>query len=161
MIKVLFVCLGNICRSPLAEAIFNQKIKDLNLDTRISSDSAGTSRYHLQEPPDKRTIAVAHKHNLPIDHLGRQIDTTDFDDFDYILAMDRENMDEILALKKYANLQNMPQINLIREFDNKRSGEDVPDPYFGGADGFEKVYQMLDESIDNFIKHIKQDKGIA
>jgi protein-tyrosine phosphatase len=160
MIKVLFVCLGNICRSPLAEAIFNQKIKDLKLEDKITSDSAGTSRYHLQEPPDKRTIEVAQKHNIPISHLGRQIDTVDFDNFDYLLAMDRENMDEILALKKYANLQKMPEIELMRSFDNKKSGEDVPDPYFGGNDGFELVYQILDESTDNFIRYVRKQKNI-
>jgi len=160
MIKVLFVCLGNICRSPLAEAIFNQKIKDLGLEKEVTSDSAGTSRYHLQEPPDKRTIEVAKKHNIPVNHLGRQIGTEDFDNFNYILAMDRDNMDEILALKKYANLQKMPEIELMRSFDDIKSGEDVPDPYFGGNDGFQLVYQILDESIDNFIKYIREQKRI-
>ncbi len=160
MINVLFVCLGNICRSPLAEAIFNQKIKTLGLDNKIKSDSAGTSRYHLQEPPDPRTIDVAKKHEIPISHLGRQIDTTDFDKFDYILAMDRENLDEILALKKYANLQNMPEIHLMRSFDNQQSGKDVPDPYFGGNDGFEKVYQILNESIDNFLSFVQKENKL-
>jgi protein-tyrosine phosphatase len=160
MIKVLFVCLGNICRSPLAEAIFIHKIKSRNLEEKLSTDSAGTSRYHLQEPPDPRTVDVARKHNIPVSHLGRQIDTIDFEKFDYIMAMDRENLDEILALKKYANFQTMPEIYLMREFDNNKSGEDVPDPYFGGNDGFEIVYQLLDQSIDNFLDHLKAEKKI-
>lgn len=160
MVKVLFVCLGNICRSPLAEAIFNHKIRARNLESKISSDSAGTSRYHLQEPPDPRTIEVAQRHDIPISHMGRQIDTVDFDEFDYILAMDRENLDEILALKKYANIQKMPEIHLMRAFDNQESGEDVPDPYFGGKDGFENVFQLLDQSIDNFLSYLDKDNTI-
>lgn len=99
MIKVLFVCLGNICRSPLAEAIFNQKIKNMGLEKKFLCDSAGTSDFHIGELPDERTINCAFRYGLPISHRGRQINRTDFRDFDYIVAMDDNNMRSLNNLK--------------------------------------------------------------
>jgi protein-tyrosine phosphatase len=154
MIKVLFVCLGNICRSPLAEAIFNHKLHNLGLVQKFQSDSCGTSDYHIGELPDERTIACAKRHQIPINHRARQLNRVDIRDFDYILAMDQSNKQNILELIQKCNLQH-EQLYLIREFQPDANHLDVPDPYYGGEDGFENVYQILDKSIDKFLEHLK------
>jgi protein-tyrosine phosphatase len=147
MIKVLFVCLGNICRSPLAEAIFVHKVIQNNKNGSIATDSCGTSRYHIGDAPDPRTIEVARDHNIAIDHAARQLHTSDFLEFDYIVAMDKANLSDILEVQPNGATA---EIVLMRDFDpDPRSGE-VPDPYFGGSQGFENVYQILDRSIDGF-----------
>ncbi len=100
MIKVLFVCLGNICRSPLAEGIFNAKVKSMGLEKHLQSDSAGTSDYHIGELPDERTLRCAKEKGIPIQHRGRQVHRTDFRDFTYIVAMDEHNLKNLNQLKK-------------------------------------------------------------
>ena len=151
MVKILFVCLGNICRSPLAEAIFNKKVKELNLEDQLKADSAGTSNYHIDELPDERTYEIAETHGLNLDHRGRQIDISDFDHFDYILAMDKNNLEDILSFQKHSDAGNRPEIYLMRKFEDRDTDLDVPDPYFGGQQGFENVYRILDRTINNFI----------
>ncbi|MFY0599101.1 MAG: low molecular weight phosphotyrosine protein phosphatase [Cyclobacteriaceae bacterium] len=152
MIKVLFVCLGNICRSPLAEAIFNQKIKEKGLENVVSSDSAGTSNYHIGEQPDERSIQVSLNHNVPINHLGRQLVRKDGETFTYILAMDRSNHRNTIH-----TLNNTHEgLFLMRDFDPDETGADVPDPYYGGKDGFQEVYDILDRSIEKFIQFLKE-----
>ncbi|MEQ8240429.1 MAG: low molecular weight protein-tyrosine-phosphatase [Cyclobacteriaceae bacterium] len=147
MKNILFVCLGNICRSPLAEAIFNHQIKQRNLADKFSSDSAGTSNYHIGENPDTRSIASAVSHGVEISHKGRQFHYLDGKKFDYILAMDKNNYRDIIHEmgNKHEGLY------LMRQFDDKNKGADVPDPYYGGEDGFENVFQILSLSINNFI----------
>lgn len=152
-IKVLFVCLGNICRSPLAEAIFKTKIKQRNLQQFIEADSCGTSDYHIGDQPDARTIANARKNGITLDHCGRQLQEQDLVDFDYILAMDKRNLDNILQVPGAA--QHRSKIALMRDHDPAARGAEVPDPYFGGEQGFEDVYQMLDRTMDHFIDHLK------
>jgi len=152
MIKVLFVCLGNICRSPLAEAIFKKKLKESGLSGKISADSAGTANYHVGEDPDPRTIEIAEKHHTPIAHKGQQFKKSHQQAFDYLIAMDRSN---------YRNMiQEMGQepenLFLMRDFDPMGKGEDVPDPWYGGMDGFEQVYQILDRSLDQFLQFLKE-----
>lgn len=154
MIKVLFVCLGNICRSPLAEAIFNQKIKEMGLDEKFKSDSAGTSDYHIGELPDERTIKCAQKYGLDINHRGRQVNRTDFRDFDYIIAMDESNLKNLQLLKDRFRFPDK-EIYLMRNFVEGANGQAVPDPYYGGEEGFEEIYQILNESIDRFLDQIK------
>ncbi len=147
MIKIIFICLGNICRSPLAEAICQHKIKEKGLTDKISCDSAGTANYHIGEDPDSRSIEVSIKHGVPIQHKGRQFHYTDGETYDYILPMDESNMRNIIHELGYKH----EGLFLMREFDAQDKGADVPDPYYGGKDGFENVYQMLDRSIEAFI----------
>lgn len=148
MKKVLFVCLGNICRSPLGEAIFNSKVKGLNME----ADSAGTAAYHVGEKPDYRSIEVARQHGVPINHRARKFISQDFDQFDFILAMDRNNYNDMKELARGTT----DHLFLLREFDPESDGKlDVPDPYYGGYDGFEKVFQMISRSVDKLIDHIK------
>ncbi|MEO9511359.1 MAG: low molecular weight protein-tyrosine-phosphatase [Flavobacteriaceae bacterium] len=136
--KVLMVCLGNICRSPLAEGVLKSKI-DSNT---VFVDSAGTAGYHIGNPPDKRSIAVAQKHGLDISRQKcRQFSKNDFKEFDMIYAMDRSNFENILKLA--STEQDKRKVRLL--LDEVDLGyTEVPDPYYGGTDGFENVYQMID-----------------
>lgn len=156
MVKVLFVCLGNICRSPLAEGIFRDMVSKEGLDGEIMIDSAGTSNWHINEPPDPRTIEVAEKNGIRIDHLGRQVQSPDLSAYDYILAMDQDNYSQLHRLLD--NVESpRASIMLMRDFDNKQSGTDVPDPYYGGPDGFQHVHDLLRESLENFLTRIRKD----
>jgi protein-tyrosine phosphatase len=158
MIRVLFVCLGNICRSPLAEGIFKDLVKKKGLSNKILIDSAGTGNYHIGADPDHRSIKVAKKYEIELDHKARQFVRRDFDDFDYIIAMDNSNYNNIRRLKQEDHLHG--KVFLMRDYDLERGDTtDVPDPYFGGMDGFENVYQMLlrscKELLDQIIKNHK------
>jgi protein-tyrosine phosphatase len=155
MIKVLFVCLGNICRSPLAEAIFNHKIQALGLSRKFKSDSAGTSDYHIGELPDERSIQCAGRKGLKINHRGRQVNRTDFRDYDYIIAMDDSNLQNLETLKAQYKFPDK-QLFLMRDFVPGWEGLSVPDPYYGGQEGFDEIFQILDESIDSFLTKIKE-----
>lgn len=152
-VKVLFVCLGNICRSPLAEAIFVHKVHRKNLEGYFEVDSCGTSNYHIGDTPDPRTIALARKRGVKMDHCARQFTTEDLEDFDYIVAMDRSNYQNILRLSRDA--KHAAKVFLMREFDPQGKGEEVPDPYFGGERNFQEVFEILDRSTENFLRHIE------
>lgn len=151
--KVLFVCLGNICRSPLAEAVFNHKIKQLNLQHRISADSCGTGDYHIGDQPDPRTIKTAEKNGVEIWHQARQLSPTDLEEFDFLFAMDQQNLRGILRLPDADKFTS--KIKLMREFDPQGPG-DVPDPYYGTMHDFQYVFEMLDRSMDVFINSIQK-----
>lgn len=143
------VCLGNICRSPLAEGILESKIDP----SKVLVDSAGTGDWHVDNEPDKRSIAVAKKHNLDITaQRGRQFNAEDFDQFDHIYVMDNSNKENVLALAK--NDEHRQKVTLI--LDELFPGEnvDVPDPYFGGDSGFDTVYKMLDEACEQIAKRL-------
>ncbi len=156
MIKIIFVCLGNICRSPLAEAICRQKIKDLGWEEKVSCDSAGTANYHIGDDPDNRSVRVATDHGIPISHKGQQFTRGLAKEFDYWIAMDQSNLRKMIIVfgEKPENLL------LMRNFDTQENGTDVPDPYYGGQDGFENVFQILDRSIDEFLSSLKEKHGL-
>ena len=143
---VLFVCLGNICRSPLAEGVFQHLVEEAGVSDEFEIDSAGTGSWHVGERPDTRAIAVARAHGITLPSRARQITPEDLDHFDYVIAMDLENV---------RNLENMAessrtdvQIHLLREFDPEHTGDEVPDPYYGGASGFEKGFKIVSQSCE-------------
>src|SRR5258708_27352900 len=142
--KLLFVCLGNICRSPLAEAIFNDKVRRKGLQKEFQSDSCGTGNYHVGDWPDDRTIKCAQKNNILINHLGRQLKSSDLDDFDLILAMDRSNLHNILKL---ADEEMKSNVKSVRNYDPLGFG-DVPDPYYVIERDLDAGFEILARSID-------------
>lgn len=134
------VCLGNICRSPLAEGILKSK-----LSNSFIVDSAGTANYHTGNPPDKRSIAVAKKYSLNISNLkGRQFHVSDFEIFDLIYVMDESNLKNVIKLAR--NNEDITKVKMILNEVYPNQNYDVPDPYYGGEDGFENIYKMLDEA---------------
>jgi protein-tyrosine phosphatase len=153
MIKVLFVCLGNICRSPLAEGIFKHRVKMAGLEKKIMVDSAGTSGWHIGHSPDPRSVDVAMKHGILLDSFGRKAVVEDFAGFDYIIAMDRENFRDLDNLRKSMK-DSKANLALMRDFDDVDPGADVPDPYYGGDDGFRRVFDMLDRSCVVLLEEI-------
>lgn len=145
MTKILFVCLGNICRSPLAEAIFKEEIERRGLTSLFYAESCGTANYHVGDPPDPRTIANAAKNGTTINHVGRQFEAADFKKFDLILPMDASNRTNLLRLPDGKDFQD--KIRMMRSYDPVDRGADVPDPYTGGEDDFQEVYDILRRSV--------------
>lgn len=152
--KILFVCLGNICRSPLAEAIFKKKIKDRKIEHLFIADSCGTSNYHIGHTPDPRTIRNAEKNGVDIQHLGRQLVEHDLHSFDIILAMDKNNLYNIHKLP--AANEFAYKIKLLREYDTEEPNGEVPDPYYGTEQDFQKVFDILDRSVSELLNNISQ-----
>ena len=148
-IKILMVCLGNICRSPLAEGILASKLPE----DKFRIDSAGTGSWHIGHSPDERSIAVAKKNKIDISkQKGRQFDTSDFEVFDHIYVMDNSNLKDIIKLAKTSEHKKKVQLILNELFPNENV--DVPDPYFGLQNGFDMVYEMLDEATDLLAKKL-------
>ncbi len=149
--KVLMVCLGNICRSPLAEGILKSKVNP----QKVYVESAGTGDYHIDELPDKRSVAIAKKNNLDItDQRGRQFTAEDFEAFDHIYVMDNSNYENVIALAPNKEAEKKVKLILNEIFPGENV--DVPDPYFGGDHGFENVYQMLEEACENIARKLKK-----
>lgn len=148
--KILMVCLGNICRSPLAQGILLDKLNKRGING-IEVDSCGTSGYHYNDPPDPRSIEKAAEYDIDITMFrGRKFKTNDFEKFDHILVMDRQNYEDILSLTE--SEEDKVKVRMVMDCLYPGEHIDVPDPYYGEEDGFEKVYQMLDQAIEQFIE---------
>ena len=148
--NILMVCLGNICRSPLAEGILAQKTQHLN----IFVDSAGTAGYHVGNLPDPRSIEIAKKYNINLrNQRARQFSRTDFEKFDLIYAMDKSNYAHLTSLAE--NKEERKKIRMILNEINPNAYESVPDPYYGGENGFQNVYNMLEEACKKIAKQIE------
>lgn len=157
MRKVLFVCLGNICRSPIGEATFNKIAQEKGLSDVLWADSAGVMGWHVGKKADPRTIKNAAKHNIEITHLGRKLSKEDLDAFDHIVVMDEQNFEDVH--KFYYDTKKTPpsaeKLFLIRDFDpTVRGVHDVKDPYYEGEEVFEEVFQTLWRSNEAFINHL-------
>lgn len=151
--KLLFVCLGNICRSPAAENIMNHLIVQAGLSDRIICDSAGTSSYHIGSSPDRRMSAAASIRGIAMKGRARQFKVTDFENYDLILAMDKDNYLDILALDP--SQQYRDKVKLMCEFATRHQIQEVPDPYYGGREGFEKVIDLLLDSCEGLLEYVK------
>lgn len=150
--KLLFVCLGNICRSPSAENIMNHLLAQKGLTEQIICDSAGTSSYHIGSAPDPRMTKAAAKRGIQMTGKARQFEKADFENFDLILAMDRYNYRDILKLDPQNIYQN--KVELMCNYASQFLDRDVPDPYYGGADGFDYVIDLLLNCCDNLLESI-------
>jgi protein-tyrosine phosphatase len=150
--RVLFVCSGNICRSPLAEAIFKSLAHEAGLAARFVVDSAGTHGYHEGDRADPRTRQVGRRHGLEVDSIARPVVDSDFDRFDLIIAMDRGHRRELSAR---AGAGRAARIRMMREFDAGADRQDVPDPYYGGEDGFEAMYAILEPACAGLLESLR------
>ena len=154
MVRVLFICMGNICRSPTAQGVFTQLLKQEGLEHLIDVDSAGTHAYHIGEPPDVRAQQSAGKRGIDISHLrARRVEETDFERFDYVLAMDRENYS---LLETLCEEPHRSKLRLFLEFAPHLREDEVPDPYYGGASGFERVLDMIEAASQGLLEDIRQ-----
>tara|TARA_Y100001970_G_scaffold288643_1_gene416559 strand:+ start:12938 stop:13408 length:471 start_codon:yes stop_codon:yes gene_type:complete len=154
MKKILFVCLGNICRSPAAEAIFLNKITELDCHSLFKVDSAGTGAWHAGNSADFRMIKAARKRNIEIKSISRQIILDDFQEFDLILTMDHSNYRDVRNLAKQALIKPGLEIKCILDYSSSENLRDVPDPYYGGESGFEDVLDILEEATDGLIDNL-------
>jgi len=153
-VSVLFVCMGNICRSPTAEAVFRQYVENAGLSDCIEIDSAGTHDYHIGASPDLRTQHAAQQRGYDMSALrGRQVGEGDFHRFDYVLAMDHANL---AILQRITPTGSATRAKLFLEYARHHNEREVPDPYYGGADGFERVLDMVEDAAEGLLLHIKQ-----
>lgn len=156
-VRVLFVCLGNICRSPMAEGVFAKVAGEEGLGDIVEIDSAGTSSWHIDEPPDGRAQEAAREIGVDISELrGRQVRARDFDDFDFLIAMDESNLAKLRAAAPAACHD---RIQLFLDFAADTGRADVPDPYYGGADGFRYVLDLIERASRGLARHIASGQG--
>ena len=151
-VSVLFVCMGNICRSPTAEGVFRHVVKEGNMSDQIVVDSAGTHAYHIGESPDPRSQSTALSRGVNLSaQRARKAIAEDFDRFDYVIAMDRSNFEDLKRLKGDNQKANL---HLFMEFANDWDNQEVPDPYYGGGNGFEDVFDMVQSASEGLLAHI-------
>lgn len=156
-VSVLFVCMGNICRSPTAEGVFRHKVRTAGFADRVHIDSAGTHAYHVGNPPDPRTLQAALRRGYDLSALrARKVEVPDFHRFDYVLAMDEENL---AILKRLMPKQRRAQVRLFMEYAPDYGLREVPDPYYGGVAGFEQVLDMVEAAADGLWAAICREKG--
>lgn len=152
--RLCFVCLGNICRSPTAEGVFQHLVIEEDLQAYFEIDSAGTSAYHIGEPANSKSQQTANQHGITLHSRARRFEASDLDYYDLILAMDKENLSNIKSLD--ARSQYSHKIMLMREFDPDPGDREVPDPYYGGIDGFEKVFQVVRRSCEELLDRLSE-----
>lgn len=153
MTRVLFVCTGNICRSPTAEGVFRHLLHEAGLDGRIQADSAGTHDYHAGEAPDRRTVACARRRGIDLSGLrARQVRAGDFEEFDLILAMDRGHFARLRLLAPEAARD---RIRLFMDFAPASAAREVPDPYYGGENHFEETYALIEAAARGLVAHLR------
>ena len=154
MTRVLFVCLGNICRSPTADGIFRQLVMREKLDQKILVDSAGTGAWHIGKAPDSRTVAAAHQRGYDLSILrARQVNARDFAEFDYVLAMDKSNLSDLQRMKPSSYTGHL---GLFLEFGSRDDYREVPDPYYSNNDGFELVLDLVEDAAQGLLNHIRK-----
>lgn len=153
-VKILFVCMGNICRSPTAQGVFESRVAATELAQRVQIDSAGTHAYHVGEQPDPRASQAAAKRGIDLSRQrARRIEAADFARFDYVLAMDSSNLDDLLSI---CPEQHQGKVRLFLEFVGPSVRPDVPDPYYGGPQGFERVLDLVEEGAQALIEDIRR-----
>lgn len=158
-IQILLVCMGNICRSPTAEGVLRQRLMAAGLAHRVIVDSAGTHGYHVGEPPDPRAQAAASARGYDLSRLlARQVSSQDFHDFDLVLAMDWANLTH---LERLCPPQHRRKLRLFLSYSRRYNGLEVPDPYYGGRDGFEQVLDMVEDAADGLIDSLRRALGLA
>ena len=154
MVKVLFVCMGNICRSPTAQGVFERLVEQTGLMREIEIDSAGTHAYHIGHSPDPRSQAAAMRRGIDLGpQRARRVDVSDFERFDYILAMDQDNLEQ---LETICPPQHRPKLKLLLDFATDLPNREVPDPYYGGPGGFEQVLDLLEAGSEGLMRHLRQ-----
>ncbi|MEO6698420.1 MAG: low molecular weight protein-tyrosine-phosphatase [Paraperlucidibaca sp.] len=162
--RVLFVCLGNICRSPTAEAVFRQRVSQAGWDALLQADSAGTAAWHCGKPPDLRSQRHGAERGYDLVPLrARQVSWRDFDSFDHILALDGKNLDDLQALQRQAvhHLGHQPRAVLAKLMDYAPElPNDVPDPYTGGPEGFDEVIELIETAIDGLLRSLLKARGV-
>lgn len=155
MRKVLFVCLGNICRSPTAEGVFQKYVDDAGLSHLINIDSAGTGAWHIGKQPDPRATEAAKKRGYVLEHLrARKVSTSDFREFDFVLAMDHSNLSDLLDICPESEKH---KVRLFLSYANNAELDEVPDPYYGGARGFEFVLDLVEQGAEGLLSEITRE----
>jgi len=159
-IAVSFVCMGNICRSPTAEAVMRHLVRQVGLESAIEIDSAGTGAWHVGESRDERSHSVGLRRGMPLSGEARQFRPSDFARFDYVLALDRENFADLVRLAPDA--ESRAKVHLLREFDpDSPPDADVPDPYYGNVDGFERVFDICEAACRGLLDHVRRTHGLG
>ena len=159
MVKILFVCMGNICRSPTAEGVFRRKIIDAGLEDIIQIDSAGTHAYHVGHPPDMRAQKAALRRGIDLSsQRARRVTSDDFIAFDFVVAMDSDNHYELEAICPSAHED---RLHMFLKFANNSAETEVPDPYYGGGNGFETVLDLIEDASEGLLQHLKQQKLVS
>lgn len=155
--RVLFVCSGNICRSPMAEAIFRKLADESGLGSALEADSAGTHGYHQGDHADPRARKVARRHGVDVTSIAREVEPEDFERFDLVVAMDRGHLRQ---LRSMGGRQHADRIVLMRDFDPASVGRDVPDPYYSGESAFEDVYAILEAACRGLLERLRRDARV-
>ena len=156
--SILFVCMGNICRSPTAEGVFRVIAKNSLPDAQLTIDSAGTIAHHVGENPDRRAVKAARERSYDLSSIiSRQVNESDFETFDLIIAMDKENLRSLLSqAKRVGDQKTIDKVKLFLDFSSQAEYREVPDPYYGGIDGFDLVIDLVEDASHGLIEHIRE-----